>query len=63
MFSIIIPTFNNLDYLKLCLKSLKKNEEKVARVTVGINTNKAKVSINLVEIFAPTVPFFLSIHV
>ena len=24
MFSIIIPTFNNLDYLKLCLESLKK---------------------------------------
>tara|TARA_B100000963_G_scaffold42618_1_gene31718 strand:- start:1921 stop:2808 length:888 start_codon:yes stop_codon:yes gene_type:complete len=25
MFSIIIPTFNNLKYLKLCLKSIKKN--------------------------------------
>tara|TARA_Y100000741_G_scaffold358112_1_gene336831 strand:+ start:301 stop:1167 length:867 start_codon:yes stop_codon:yes gene_type:complete len=25
MFSIIIPTFNNLDYLKICIKSLKKN--------------------------------------
>ena len=25
MFSIIIPTYNNLDYLKLCLNSIKKN--------------------------------------
>ena len=25
MLSIVIPTFNNLDYLKLCLMSLKKN--------------------------------------
>lgn len=25
MFSILIPTFNNLDYLKLCIYSLKKN--------------------------------------
>ena len=24
MISIVIPTYNNLDYLKLCLKSLKK---------------------------------------
>jgi len=25
MFSIIIPTYNNIDYLKLCIESLKKN--------------------------------------
>ena len=25
MFSIIIPTFNNLNYLKVCIKSIKKN--------------------------------------
>ena len=25
MFSIIIPTFNNLNYLKLCIESIKKN--------------------------------------
>ncbi len=25
MFTIIIPTFNNLDYLKLCISSIKKN--------------------------------------
>ena len=27
MFSIVIPTFNNIDYLKLCIKSLKKNSK------------------------------------
>ena len=27
MFSIIIPTFNNLEYLKLCIQSIKKNSE------------------------------------
>ena len=27
MFSILIPTFNNLDYLKLCIKSIKKNSK------------------------------------
>ncbi len=25
MFSIIIPSFNNLEYLKLCVSSLEKN--------------------------------------
>jgi glycosyltransferase involved in cell wall biosynthesis len=27
MFSIIIPTLNNLDYLKICINSLRKNSE------------------------------------
>jgi glycosyltransferase involved in cell wall biosynthesis len=27
MFSIIIPTLNNLDYLKLCIKSIKQNSK------------------------------------
>ena len=27
MFSIIIPTFNNLNYLKLCINSIKKNSQ------------------------------------
>ena len=25
MFSIIIPTFNNIKYLKICIESIKKN--------------------------------------
>ena len=27
MFSILIPTFNNLEYLKICIESLKKNSK------------------------------------
>ena len=27
MFTILIPTFNNLNYLKLCIKSIKKNSQ------------------------------------
>ena len=42
---------------------LKKSEEKIERVIVGIKTNKAKVNINLVDIFEPTVPFLLSASV
>ena len=39
MFSIIIPTLNNLEYLKLCIKSIKKNSkfknEIIAHVNIG----------------------------
>ena len=39
MFSIIIPTLNNLEYLKLCLKSIKKNSfyenEIIYHVNIG----------------------------
>ena len=37
MFSIIIPTFNNLDYLKLCLKSIKKNSKYEHEIIIHIN--------------------------
>ena len=37
MFSIIIPTFNNIDYLKLCLKSLKKNSNYEHDIIIFIN--------------------------
>jgi len=37
MFSIIIPTFNNLDYLKLCIKSIKKNSKFDHEIIVIIN--------------------------
>ena len=37
MISIIIPSFNNLDYLKLCIKSLKKNSYYKNEILVHIN--------------------------
>ena len=37
MFSIIIPTFDNLQYLKLCLKSLKKNSNYEHDIIIFIN--------------------------
>ncbi len=37
MISIIIPTYNNLDYLKLCLKSLKKNSSLKHEIILHIN--------------------------
>ena len=37
MFSIIIPTFNNLEYLKLCLKSLKKNSKYNHEIILHVN--------------------------
>ena len=37
MFSIIIPTFNNIDYLKLCLRSIQKNSEYTHEIIIHIN--------------------------
>ena len=37
MFSIIIPTFNNLNYLKLCIKSIKKNSRYEHEIIIHIN--------------------------
>ena len=37
MFSIIIPTFNNLDYLKLCLDSIEKNSSFSHEIIIFIN--------------------------
>ena len=40
MFSILIPSFNNLQYLKLCLKSLKKNSNYEHDIIIFINDGK-----------------------
>ena len=44
MFSIIIPTFNNIKYLKLCIESIKKNStfnhEIIAHVNLGEDGTK-----------------------
>ena len=37
MFSILIPSFNNLQYLKICLKSLKKNSNYEHDIIIFIN--------------------------
>ena len=37
MFSIIIPTFNNLPYLKLCIASIKKNSSLNNEIIIHIN--------------------------
>ena len=37
MFSILIPTYNNIDYLKLCLESIKKNSKFDHQIIIHIN--------------------------
>jgi len=37
MFSIIIPTWNNLEYVKLCVESIKKNSTQVVQLILHIN--------------------------
>ena len=37
MISIIIPTYNNKDYLKLCINSLKKNSYYDNEILVHVN--------------------------
>jgi glycosyltransferase involved in cell wall biosynthesis len=37
VFSIIIPTFNNLEYLKLCLDSINKNSKFTHEIIIHIN--------------------------
>ena len=37
MFSIIIPTLNNLDYLRLCIKSLRNNSSYNHQIIPHVN--------------------------
>ena len=37
MFSVVVPTFNNIEYLKLCLKSLKINSKFDHQIIVHVN--------------------------
>ncbi len=37
MFSIVIPTFNNLDYLKLCIKSIRQNSKYTHQIIPHVN--------------------------
>ena len=46
MFSIIIPTFNNIEYLKLCISSIEKNSkfkhELIPHINIGNDGTKKK---------------------
>ena len=42
MFSIIIPTLNNLEYLKFCVYSIKKNSEINNEILVHVSEDKTK---------------------
>jgi len=44
MFSIIIPTFNNLKYLKLCIKSIRQNSEFNHQIIPHVNIGSDKTS-------------------
>ena len=37
MFSIIIPTYNNINYLKICIDSLNKNSKYNHEIIIHIN--------------------------
>ena len=37
MFSILIPTFNNVKYLELCINSIKKNSKYDHQIVVHVN--------------------------
>ena len=36
MFSILIPSYNNIDYLKLCIESIQKNSQYEHQIIVHI---------------------------
>ena len=40
MFSIIIPTLNNLKYLKFCLNSIQKNSKLNNEIIVHVSEDK-----------------------
>ena len=37
MFSIVIPTLNNINYLKLCIKSIKNNSNFNHEIIIHVN--------------------------
>ncbi len=40
MFSIIIPSYNNLSYLKICIESIKKNSKYNHQIIVHVNSGE-----------------------
>ena len=37
MFSILIPTFNNVKYLELCINSIRKNSKYDHQIIIHVN--------------------------
>ena len=42
MFSILIPTYNNLEYLKICINSIKKNSNYKHQIIIHVNEGSDK---------------------
>ena len=40
MFSILIPSFNYLEYLKLCVKSIRKNSNFNHQIIIHVNEGR-----------------------
>src|SRR5210317_2265647 len=40
MFSILIPTYNNLEYLKVCINSIRKNSKFNHQIIIHVNEGK-----------------------
>ena len=40
MFSIVIPTFNNINFLKICLKSLENNSAFKHEIIIHVNSGE-----------------------
>jgi GT2 family glycosyltransferase len=40
LFSILIPSWNNLDYLRLCVESIRKNSSHRHQIIVHVNEGK-----------------------
>ena len=70
MFSIIIPTYNNLSYLQLCLRSIKQNSYRTHEIIVHVNdgsdgtldfVKKKKLNILIQKIILAYVPVLIEL--
>ena len=45
MFSIIVPTYNNIEYLKILISSIKKNSKFNHEIIVHVNDSNKVLSV------------------